>query len=178
MGVSGSGKSTVATTLAQKFGLKFFEADEFHSPENRAHMAAGRALTDAMREPWIDSLCEALVLESRAGKHSVLAYSGLRRVHRQRFRELGFKTLYLHLQGEKSVIERRIESRQGHYMPGKLLDSQFADMEPPEDEPDMVSLDINAELPLVLEKAIKLAQSVLEGDSHDAGVFAGTTHPD
>jgi len=162
MGVSGSGKSTVAEVLARKFDLKFLEADDFHSPENRAQMAAGKALNDAMREPWINCVCCALELENQLGHNCILAYSGLRRAHRQRFRELGFKTLFLHLEGEKSVIAGRMENRQGHFMPATMLDSQFADMEPANDEPDVISLDIDNELPMLLEKAKKLVHSVLE----------------
>jgi len=164
MGVSGSGKSTVAAVLAQEFHLQFFEADDFHSTENQAQMAAGRALNDAMREPWINSICNSLMPEFQHGRNCILAYSGLRRAHRQHFRELGFKTLFLHLEGEKSVIAGRMVSRQGHFMPATMLDSQFADMEPANDEPDVISLDIDNELPVLLEKAKKLAHSVLDAD--------------
>jgi gluconokinase len=118
MGVSGSGKSTLAKRLAEQFDLPFFEADDFHSAENKAHMAAGKPLTDAMREPWIAHMCDTL---KTTGKSCVLAYSGLRRAHRQRFRELGFKTLFLHLHGEKALIAERMQARANHFMPSSLL---------------------------------------------------------
>ena len=84
MGVSGCGKSTLAKHLAKKFGLAFLEADDFHSDENKAHMASGKPLTDAMREPWIASMCDNLRDHRERGESCVLAYSGLRRAHRAR----------------------------------------------------------------------------------------------
>ena len=150
MGVSGSGKSTVAEMLAQKFDLPFLEADDFHSAENKAHMAAGKALTDEMREPWIASLCEKI---KNDGKSCVLAYSGLRRAHRQRFRELGFSTLFLYLNGSKELIAQRMSERAGHFMPTSLLDSQFASMDAPLEEPDMVTVSIDATVPEIVASA-------------------------
>lgn len=151
MGVSGSGKSTVAAGLAQHFNLEFIEADDYHSDENRVRMAAGIPLTDEMREPWIDTLC--LLLRDRCQNriNCALAYSGLRRAHRQRFRELGFRTLFLHLGADRELIAKRMTQRTGHYMPASLLDSQFAAMEPSEAEPDLVTVDGTAPLPEVIE---------------------------
>lgn len=143
MGVSGSGKSTLAEQLAESLQLPFLEADDFHSDDNKAHMAAGKPLTDAMREPWINNICHHITSK---GQNCVLAYSGLRRAHRQRFRALGFKTLFIYLHGEKSLIAKRMNARNNHFMPTTLLDSQFAAMEPPENEPDMVILDIDMKI--------------------------------
>jgi gluconokinase len=154
MGVSGSGKSTVAKMLAKEFDLPFLEADDFHSAENKAHMAAGKALTDAMREPWIASICDKIKTD---GKSCVLAYSGLRRAHRQKFRELGFKTLFLYLNGSKELIAKRMSERAGHFMPTSLLDSQFAAMEAPLDEPDMVMVGIEGSIDDIVAKATQLA---------------------
>ncbi len=150
MGVSGSGKSTLAKRLAEQFDLPFLEADDFHSAENKAHMAAGKPLTDAMREPWITQLCDTIKTNANS---CVLAYSGLRRAHRQRFRELGFKTLFLHLHGEKSVIAERMQARSNHFMPSSLLDSQFAALEPTDTEPDIILVDLAAPIPEILAKA-------------------------
>ena len=151
MGVSGSGKSTVAAELAQRFNLEFIEADDYHSDENRARMKAGIPLTDEQREPWIDTLCRLLEDRRQAGIHCILAYSGLRRAHRQRFRELGFRTFFLHLAGDRDLIAERMTQRSGHYMPASLLDSQFAAMEPADSEPDIVTVDGTAPLPEVVE---------------------------
>lgn len=156
MGVSGSGKSTIAKLLAKKLGLPFLEADNFHSAENKAHMAAGKPLTDAMREPWITNICQTIQNE---GTSCVLAYSGLRRAHRQRFRELGFKTLFLHLYGTKKLIASRMRSRNNHFMPASLLESQFAAMEPAQSEQDMVTISINATVPKIVAQATEIVET-------------------
>ena len=158
MGVSGSGKSTVAEMLAQKFDLPFLEADDFHSAENKAHMAAGKALTDEMREPWIANICNTIKEE---GKSCVLAYSGLRRAHRQKFRELGFNTLFLYLNGSKELIAQRMSDRAGHFMPVSLLESQFASMDAPQDEPDMQLVSIDATIPEIVLNATQVANSFI-----------------
>ena len=159
MGVSGSGKSTVAQMLAQKFNLPFLEADDFHSAENKAHMAAGKALTDEMRAPWIASICEKIKTD---GKSCVLAYSGLRRAHRQKFRELGFKTLFLYLNGSKELIAKRMSERAGHFMPVSLLDSQFASMEAPLNEPDIIMVSIDDTVPQIVANATQIAREFLK----------------
>jgi len=146
MGVSGSGKSTLARKLSRRFKLAFFEADDYHGSINTAHMAAGLPLTDAMREPWINNLCQVLASEAERGIDCVLAYSGLRRNHRQRFRALGFRTLFLYLQGDKELIAARMHERNTHFMPVSLLDSQFEDMEPVADEPDIVIIKVDVEM--------------------------------
>ncbi len=158
MGVSGSGKSTVAQMLAQKFDLPFLEADDFHSAENQAHMAAGKALTDEMREPWITNLCEKIKTDNTS---CVLAYSGLRRAHRQKFRALGFKTLFLYLNGSKELIAQRMSERAGHYMPVSLLDSQFASMDAPQDEPDITRVSIDATVPEIVACATQVANDFI-----------------
>ncbi|WP_053980992.1 gluconokinase [Marinagarivorans algicola] len=158
MGVSGSGKSTVAQMLAQQFDLTFLEADDFHSPTNKAHMAAGKALTDAMREPWIASICDKIKSD---GNNCILAYSGLRRAHRQKFRELGFKTLFLYLNGSKELIAQRMSERAGHFMPVSLLDSQFASMDAPQNEPDMVLVSIDDPIPQIVANTTHIVESFI-----------------
>lgn len=142
MGVSGCGKSTLAAALAAAFGFRLLEADDFHPPANKARMAHGEPLTDAMREPWIAAMCDALRERRRRGESCVLAYSGLRRAHRQRFRELGYPTLFLHLAGDREVIRSRMRARIGHFAPARLLDSQYDALETPADEPDIIVLDV------------------------------------
>lgn len=144
MGVSGSGKSTLAAALAARLGWPMLEADDFHSAANRAHMAAGRPLDDSQREPWIASICHALHTRR---SNCVLAYSGLRAQHRQRFRELGYRCTFLLLElGRDRLRQRllqRLLQRHGHYMPVTLLDSQFDALQLPVNEADVVRLDGN-----------------------------------
>ncbi len=157
-GVSGSGKTTLALYLAEQFQLNFVEADDFHSEENKAHMRSGLALTDKMREPWVNSLCDHLRAQGERGQSCVMANSGLRRAHRQRFRELGFQTLFLHLMAPKEVIRKRMETRSNHYMPPDLLDSQYNAFEMPEGETDVFLLDVSESLPQVATRVQQLVR--------------------
>ena len=145
MGVSGSGKSTLAALLADSLGLSFLEADDFHSEANKARMRAGIPLSDDDREPWMNAVCKNLADMAARGDSCVLAHSALRRAHRDRLRRQGFRTLFLHLDGDRELIARRMAERSGHYMPARLLDSQFDDLEPTDDEPDVVPIDIAAD---------------------------------
>ncbi len=152
-GVSGSGKTTLAQHLAKQFDFCFVEADDFHPPENKAHMSSGKPLTDAMREPWIDALCEHIRRQFALGQSCVMANSGLRRLHRQRFRDIGQRTLFLHLTGPKDLIRTRMETRSGHYMRPELLDSQFEALEVPQGEPDILTVDISQTIPRIASEA-------------------------
>ncbi|KXI27126.1 gluconokinase [Paraglaciecola hydrolytica] len=150
MGVSGCGKSSVGSTIAKDLGFQFIEADDHHSAAAKKHMAAGKPLTDAMREPWLQRLMD--IISASPQQNTVMAYSGLRRKHRQRFRELGFDTLYVHLYGEQEVILRRMQKRKDHFMPTSLLASQYSALELPDAEPDVVTLDIGIDLQHIVER--------------------------
>ena len=159
MGISGSGKSTLAKQLAKQLKFSFYEADDFHSAENKAWMAAGKALTDDMRAPWIQSLCETI---KKNNNNCVLAYSGLKRAHRAKFSEIGFKTLFIHLQGSKELIARRMQQRAGHFMPASLLDSQIASMEPALDEPDIITVSIDDAIKNIVANATQIAEDFIK----------------
>ena len=150
MGVSGCGKSSVGAKIAEDLGYQFIEADDFHSAESKQHMASGKPLTDAMREPWLQCLTKTITSEPMQDK--VMAYSGLRRNHRQRFRDLGFETLFIHLYGEQQVIERRMHQRKNHFMPVSLLASQYSALELPHAESDVVTLDIGIDFQHIVER--------------------------
>lgn len=150
MGVSGCGKSTVGAKIAKDLNIQFIEADDYHSEASKKHMASGKPLTDAMREPWLQCLMEVISEHPRRSK--VMSYSGLRRKHRQRFRELGFNTLFVHLYGESEVILTRMKARKGHFMPASLLQSQYDALELPDAEPDVVTLDIGIDLQHIVER--------------------------
>lgn len=161
MGVSGCGKTTVARAIANATGLAFFEADDFHSAENRARMSAGMPLDDAMREPWIKNICAALLAEQTAGRDCVLACSALRRAHRDRFRELGFTTRFLFLGSNRELVARWVAQREGHFMPKELLDSQYEALESPVDEADVITIKMTADWSGVVDESIRLVQKDL-----------------
>lgn len=161
-GVSGSGKTTLAEHLAEHFGFCFVEADDFHPPVNKAHMASGKPLTDAMREPWVDALCEHFVNQFAEGKSCVMANSGLRRKHRDRFRSLGQSTLFFYLTGPKEMIRKRMEVRAGHYMKPELLDSQYEALELPENEPDVIAIDVSQTIPNIAAQAHAYVRNFLK----------------
>ena len=159
MGVSGSGKSTVAQAIAKELGCEFVEADDFHPQENRNHMANGMALTDAMREPWIALLQAHLKQAARASRSCTLSFSGLRRSHRAKIKDLPFNTLFIHLEGDQQVIADRINKRSGHFMPVKLLDSQYAALELPQKKEAIVSININQDLESVIQQSISAVEA-------------------
>lgn len=145
MGVSGAGKSTLAKLLADSLGLNFLEADEFHSEANKARMRAGVPLEDSDRELWMNGLCNRLVELAARGGNYVLAHSALRRTHRERLRQLGFRTLFLHLDGDRELIARRMAARTDHYMPVSLLDSQIDSLEATGGESDIARIDVSGD---------------------------------
>lgn len=158
IGVSGAGKSSVAESLAQQLGYQYLDADDFHSPEARARMAAGNPLSDAMREPWIASICDHLRELAVRGESAVLAFSGLKKIHREPLRHCGFKVLFLFLDGDRETIAERMSARSGHFMPPSLLDSQFDSLERPDLEADVYRLDISRELSQVVQEALQAVE--------------------
>lgn len=146
MGVSGSGKTTMAHVLADATGGDWLDADDFHSAENKAKMIAGIPLTDDDRWPWLDRLNAELRAAGRNGKLLFLACSALKQKYRDRL-VIGLpQARFIYLKGSFELIRSRLANRRNHFMPAGLLESQFADLEEPS---DAIVLDIskdNAEL--------------------------------
>lgn len=147
MGVSGSGKTTVGQRLAGALGYRFLDADAFHPPENIAKMAAGRALTDEDRWPWLERLRELIRSAQASGEGLVLACSALRRVYRERLSVDAAKERWVYLRAPRELLAQRLAARRGHYMPPALLDSQLAALEVPE---DALAVDVSADVDTVV----------------------------
>jgi gluconokinase len=163
MGVSGSGKSTVGMLLAQRLGWPFEEGDSLHPAANVAKMAAGHPLTDEDRWPWLDRIGAKLA----QGERTVVACSALRRAYRDRLRAAaGPKLRFVYLEATPEEMRARVAGRVGHYMPASLVDSQFAALEPPRDEPDVITISAHADLD---EEIPRLAERLRE-DAHDPGI--------
>ncbi len=155
MGVAGAGKSTLARGLAAALEWRYVEADTFHDKAARQQMAAGRALNDEQRGPWMDRVCQELRWLSGTGASCVLAHSGLRAAHRDMLRDCGFDTRFVHLEGAAELIEQRLAHRPGHFMPPGLLGSQREALQSPAEEQDVVTLDVGQTPEVIRDLALR-----------------------
>lgn len=140
MGVSGSGKSTVGTALAAALGVDYAEADTFHPGANIRKMGAGRPLDDADRAPWLAAIADWIGGHACSG--GVVSSSALKRRYRDVLRSSGTPVFFLHLHGPRDVLAERMAARSGHFMPGTLLGSQLADLEPLQRDEAGMTMDI------------------------------------
>jgi gluconokinase len=155
MGVSGSGKSTVGAALAQRLGVPFADADDFHPEANVAKMSAGHALNDEDRYPWLDAIGDWLAEHCGAG--GVMSCSALKRKYRDQLRTHCPQVGFLHLSGSPQVIGRRQASRPGHFMPASLLASQFDTLEPLAADEHGVVVDVDQDIDAVVENYLTRA---------------------
>ncbi|MGA2795577.1 MAG: gluconokinase [Roseiarcus sp.] len=156
MGVSGSGKTVVGTAIANALGIAFFDGDDLHSAEARAKMTAGIPLNDEDRAPWLTRIGVLLADAVAHPDGVVVACSALRRGYRDRLRAIAGPSLrFLFLKGDKARMRERVAQRKGHYMPASLIDSQFAALESPEGESDVVTLAADADLSQALRETIE-----------------------
>ncbi|MCD0443403.1 gluconokinase [Glycomyces sp. A-F 0318] len=144
MGVSGSGKSTIAALLADHLDWPMAEADEFHPESNIAKMESGVPLTDADRGPWLRRLRDWIGERAASGQSTVVTCSALKRAYRDLLREAETRVLFVHLAGSRELIAGRLSGRSGHFMPPSLLDSQFADLEPLGEDEDGIAVEVTA----------------------------------
>ena len=142
MGVSGSGKTTVAELLAKELGWPFMEGDRLHPPANVEKMRQGIPLTDADRAPWLNRIGEELKSWAAEGKSGVMTCSALKRAYRDRIRSARPDVRFVYLKGSETLIGARVAARHHEYMPASLLRSQFDTLEEPtSDEPGVVTVD-------------------------------------
>jgi carbohydrate kinase (thermoresistant glucokinase family) len=142
MGVSGSGKTTVARLLAERLGWAFAEADEFHSPANVAKMRAGIPLTDDDRAPWLAAIADRIDSARDANEPIVVTCSALKRRYRDIIAGSRPDVALVYLKGDYDTIEKRMATRPHHYMPVSLLKSQFEALEEPGADEHAILLDI------------------------------------
>ena len=152
MGVSGVGKTTVATALAGRLGAAFVEADDFHPPENVAAMARGVPLSDEMRRPWLIALGEAVAARRRE-RAVVFACSALKRAYRDILSDRAGPLEIVHLAAPRALVAARLSARTEHFMPPSLLDSQIADLQPPGPDEAPVVLDVAPPVEAVVRNA-------------------------
>jgi gluconokinase/shikimate kinase len=142
MGVSGSGKSTVAGLLAGRLGWDLAEGDDLHPEANVAKMHAGEPLTDEDRWPWLESIADWIRSHTEAGNPGVVTCSALKKRYRDILRGEG--VVFVFLEGSRDKISDRLASRHGHFMPPALLESQFDALEAPTADENFISLSVSA----------------------------------
>ncbi|MDF2993686.1 MAG: hypothetical protein K0S37_4200 [Microbacterium sp.] len=149
MGVSAAGKSSVTRALSNHFDVPWVDADALHPAPNVRKMAAGTPLDDEDRWPWLDLVGEKLASEERI----FIACSALRRVYRDRLRAARPDAVFVHLHAERPVLASRAASREDHFMPPALLESQLATLEPLAPDERGVVVDVAPQLIDVVDRA-------------------------
>ena len=145
MGVSGSGKTLIGRGLAQAVGARFIDGDHYHPPQNVGRMRSGLPLRDEDRWGWLDAIAAEIAEGERRGELLVVGCSALKRAYRDRLRRASPHILFLHLDIGRQTAAARVAARRDHFMPASLIDSQFADLEPPAPEEGALSLDASRE---------------------------------
>jgi gluconokinase len=143
MGVSGSGKTTIANELARQLGWEFEDADWFHPAANVEKMHSGVPLTDEDRQPWLNAIARWIDDTRAAGRHGIVTCSALKRRYRAILIGDRPDVRLVHLKGDASLIARRIATRHEHFMPASLLASQFEALEEPDpdEHPIVISIE-------------------------------------
>lgn len=154
-GVSGSGKTTVGAMLAGRLGWDFADGDSFHPAASVARMRAGIPLTDADREPWLAAIAHWIAERIAASQSGVITCSALKRAYRDQLvaGRAAVRLVFLHV--GQDVSAARLLARRGHFFPGKLLDSQFADLEVPQPSEGVLQVSAEAEPAEVVDSIIR-----------------------
>ena len=155
MGVAGSGKTTIARTLAERLGWRFQEGDALHPPANVAKMSAGTPLTDDDRWPWLHAIAAVIGTWRAEGASGIVTCSALKRAYRDILVGGHPDVRIVHLAGDKALIAARMAARQGHFMPTALLDSQFATLEPPGAEENPLVVGIGPEPEAIVAEIVR-----------------------
>ncbi|SMH62622.1 gluconokinase [Azospirillum agricola] len=173
MGVAGCGKSSVGQGLADALGCTFIEGDQHHPTANIAKMSSGIPLTDADRVGWLAVLAGFIADADREGRMLVVACSALKRRYRDQLRGDSRRVVFLHLRGDKALIASRMGARTAHFMPTALIDSQFADLEPPDADETALTYDITLTArEIVADARLRLA-ALYDLKPDESGAAAG-----
>ncbi|NDR54669.1 gluconokinase [Actinomyces sp. 565] len=140
MGVAGCGKTTAAANLHRALGWPVAEADDFHPQANIDKMSSGIPLDDDDRRPWLESLRDWMSEQAASGTKTIVTCSALKRAYRDLLSQADGRVFFIHLVAEQEELRERMERRAGHFMPPALLPSQFATLEPLEDDEDGITV--------------------------------------
>jgi gluconokinase len=160
MGVSGSGKSTIAEYLATRLGWRYVDGDLFHPPANVAKMSAGHPLTDEDRWPWLRAIAAEIDRLAAAGTRAVVACSALKRAYRNILVHGRDDIRIVFLDGTQDLIAKRLAARKGHFMPPGLLDSQFRTLEPPQPSERPITVSIDASVDGIADDIVRQLELV------------------
>jgi len=169
MGVSGSGKTTVAAMLAGRLQWRFQEGDALHPQANVDKMHHGVPLTDADRLPWLDSIAALIDRWNTEGVSGIITCSALKRAYRDRIRAGRPDVELIYLRGARELVSARITQRMGHFMPASLLTSQFATLEEPGADEPAITVDIGGSPDQIVEAILRALQREHRGLRPQAG---------
>jgi gluconokinase/shikimate kinase len=155
MGVSGSGKTTVAAILAGRLNWPFEEGDALHPQANVEKMKAGHPLNDEDRAPWLEKIADWVDERLDAGENGLITCSALKRSYRDLINRRGTGVEFVFLAGSRETIAHRLTARHGHFMPPTLLDSQFATLEEPSTQEAMIRVDVGPPPAVIAETIIQ-----------------------
>jgi gluconokinase len=172
MGVSGSGKSTIADKLAERLRWTYEDGDKFHPASNVAKMSAGQPLTDEDRWPWLQAIADEIDKVCKDGRPAVIACSALKRSYRDILVHGRNDVRIIFLKGTQELIAHRLAQRKGHFMPPGLLASQFKTLEPPDGNENPVTVSIDASVEVIVDDIISQLQL-----SHAHSNSAGRNRP-
>ena len=155
MGVSGCGKTTVAGILARDLGWPSEEGDALHPRSNIEKMTEGQPLTDQDRDRWLTTIAEWVEKRLESNENGIITCSALKRSYRDLINRRGSGIMFVFLSGSKPAIAQRLATRQAHFMPASLLDSQFADLQDPQPDEPFIRVDIGPPPSAIVESIIR-----------------------
>ncbi|MGL4474168.1 MAG: gluconokinase [Shewanella sp.] len=161
MGVCASGKTTIGELVAERLKRKFIDGDDLHPRANIQKMSSGEPLNDDDRKPWLERIGDAAYSLESKNEHGVIVCSALKKSYRDQIRAGNSNVSFLFLDGDYDLIMARVRARNGHFMKEVMVNSQFATLERPDDEPKTIVVGIDCDIETVVERAVAaiLAQS-------------------
>jgi len=174
MGVSGSGKTTVAALLAAALGCQFQEGDDLHPAANVEKMHGGTPLTDVDRLPWLQKIAEEIDGWGARGESGVLTCSALKRSYRDIIIGDRKDVALVYLRGSHDLIRRRMAARHEHFMPVALLDSQFVTLQEPTPDEHPITVDVGGRPAEIAAEIVHRLEKQQSGDRRNDPTSRGT----
>lgn len=175
MGVSGSGKTTVAVLLAAALGCQFQEGDDLHPAANVEKTRGGTPLTDADRWPWLQKIAGEIDDWRARGESGVMTCSALKRSYRDIIIGNRPDVTLVYLKGSHDLIRQRMAARHEHFMPVALLDSQFATLREPTPDEHPITVDVGGRPAEIAEEVVHQLEQRQGGDRRNEAKSRGTT---